>query len=335
MPDITIKPVQTNLTSNVSPLPSNNEPSVRLTAATSNLSQSTTPSRSMNEATHSIQNLSAGDNNSAPQTVQEHRSAVRDIDFKSDFNQKLMTFSEKFDQFYSHTKDTGILKFVDKEGLIDKFFADGQLSSPPAHTTRESAAAYIESTKSLGFTSQNLPGQPIFALDGPGGEHFARHEVMHLLSAEGGMTNIANTSTNLNEAITEATTRIVEDVLGRNDDETISARKNAYPALTELILGVVNSDEKIMAGLFEGYIKDKGINELVEPMVDRWRERSDSGQINKAAHKYPARGDQNKIMTKAFTDLAGNLGGASSLEQASENFGTQNQINKMKNFIGF
>lgn len=40
-------------------------------------------------------------------------------------------------------------------------------------------------------------------------------------------------------------------------------------------------------------------------------------------------------MTKAFTDLAGNLGGASSLEQASENFGTQNQINKMKNFIGF
>lgn len=61
MPEITTKPVETNLNSNISPLPSDNEPSVKLTAATSNLSQSTTPSRSMNEATHSIQNLSAGD----------------------------------------------------------------------------------------------------------------------------------------------------------------------------------------------------------------------------------------------------------------------------------
>ena len=270
----------------------------------------------------------------APQTVEEYRSAVRNINFRENFNQKLMKFSAKFDQFYSHTKDNGILQFVDKEELIDKFFEDSLLSSEPSYPTREAAKTYIETTKSLGFTSQNLPGNPIFAFDGPGGEHLARHEVMHLLSAEGGMTTIANTSPNLNEALTEAMTRIVEDVLVLNDEETLSAREYAYPALAELVLGVVNSDENIMAGLFEGYIKDRGLDELVEPMVTRWRERSDSNQIQKRTHKYPAR-NQNQLMTRLLTDLAGNLGGATSLEQASEDFGTKNQIDKMKSYLGF
>ncbi|CAM3824639.1 hypothetical protein [Vibrio aquimaris] len=269
-----------------------------------------------------------------PQTVEEYRSAVRNINFRENFNQKLMKFSEKFDQFYSHTKDNGILQFVDKEELIDKFFEDSLLSSEPPYPTREAAKTYIETTKSLGFTSQNLPGNPIYAFDGPGGEHFARHEVMHLLSAEGGMTAIANTSPNLNEALTEVMTRIVEDVLVLNDEATLSARENAYPALAELVLGVVNSDENIMVGLFEGYIKDRGLDELVEPMVTRWRERSERDQIQKRTHRYPAR-NQNQLMTRLFTDLAGNLGGATSLEQASEDLGTKSQIDKMKSYLGF
>ncbi len=270
----------------------------------------------------------------SPQTIEDYRSRVRDIDFNEDFNEKLMEFSGIFDEFYSYTKENEILKFVNKEELVDAFFEDDGLGEFPSHNTRSSAKEYIESTNSLGFTSQNISGQPIFALDIAGGEHLARHEVMHLLSAEGGMTKIVNTSGNLNEALTEVTTRIIEDVLVQNDKDTIEARKNAYPALAELLLGITNSSEGIMAGLFEGYIKDGGLNKLIDPMVERWKERSESGQIIKKFNLLP-KYNQDSNMSKLLVNLTGSLGGVLSLDDPSLDFGTKKSIDKMKDYIGF
>ncbi|OCH19517.1 LysM peptidoglycan-binding domain-containing protein [Aliivibrio logei] len=270
----------------------------------------------------------------APQTIEDYRSRVREINFNEDFNEKLMQFSGIFDEFYSYTKENKILKFVNKEELVDAFFEDDRLGRFPSHKTRIDAKEYIESTNSLGFTSQNIPGQPIFALNIAGGEHLARHEVMHLLSAEGGMTQIVKTSGNLNEALTEVTTRIIEDVLVQNDQDTIEARKHAYPALAELLLGITNSSEAIMAGLFEGYIKDGGLDKLIDPMVERWKERSESGQITKTVNWLP-KYNQDTKMRGLLVNLTGYLGGALSLEQASEDFGTKNSIGKMKVYIGF
>ncbi|MBT0122124.1 hypothetical protein [Vibrio campbellii] len=60
MPEITARPIDPNLTASISPSSSSNEPSVKITSASPNLSLSKS-SRSMNEATNSIQKLSPGD----------------------------------------------------------------------------------------------------------------------------------------------------------------------------------------------------------------------------------------------------------------------------------
>ena len=90
-----------------------------------------------------------------------------------------------------------------------------------------------------------------------------------------------------------------------------------------------------MAGLFEGYIKNQGLDPLVDPMVNRWHERTASNKIKKSFNKCPAK-SPNKPMEKLLISLVGGLGGETSMEQAGAgNFGTKSQINKMKDYLGF
>ncbi|WP_323117773.1 hypothetical protein [Burkholderia alba] len=229
-------------------------------------------------------------------SVEGYRALAAKIDFKPEtVEDNLAELGHLVENFTGFLESEGKLKMVDRNALARHFARDqvqgdedkqAELNAlehgSPERAQREgamldaeekTAAAYIATTNSLGFTASHLKGE-IYAANEDGGAHYARHEVLHLLSAEAGKTRIQAHNNNLNEAVTETITRLIERQRGIPDEG--GAYSHAYPAMTEVLMKTADSDASIKAGMLSAYVHDKGTEAMIAPMAARWVARDEA-----------------------------------------------------------
>jgi hypothetical protein len=258
-----------------------------------------------------------------PSHVAAFRARARDIDFSAPpLEQRIAELGHLVEEFTTLLHNQGTLHIVSHDELVEHFARDMEAGGqvPAGQDSLAAARDYINRTNSLGFTSQNLPGGPIYATDGPDGSHFARHEVLHLLSAPKGQTKIQkeNNGTNLNEALTEAATRLIERGQGMG---ALNAHQHAYPAMAELMLGLADANEGIKRGMLEAFVQDGGKEKLVDAMVAHWGARTNDNQIANARLRKPANDAQaHRQMAGVLSGMVGDLGGQPSLQQINDGY---------------
>lgn len=270
-------------------------------------------------------------------SIENYRKSINELDFKSDYQQGISKLADIFVEYFNFIQKEKILQYVDKDSLIQQFSNESSLSLSEAKD-------YIEKTESFGFTASNLKGKPIFAFSdkNAGGEHYARHESIHLLSAPGGLTGLQTVNNNLNEAATEVTTRLIESHLGLNDSATMSAYNRAYPGLAEFLIKLIDvGGDRAKGGLLSSYLQNTGLTDMITPLAELWIERTDNNLIKQGFNKAPSNTDPllrlekaTNLLGKDIIRLSGELGGQPNLKDITD-FSIVSPIKKIGLKLGF
>ncbi|WP_260655040.1 RHS repeat domain-containing protein, partial [Yersinia intermedia] len=270
-------------------------------------------------------------------SIENYRKSINELDFKSDYQQGISKLADIFVEYFNFIQKEKILQYVDKDSLIQQFSNESSLSLSEAKD-------YIEKTESFGFTASNLKGKPIFAFSdkNAGGEHYARHESIHLLSAPGGLTGLQTVNNNLNEAATEVTTRLIESHLGLNDSATMSAYNRAYPGLAEFVIKLIDvGGDRAKGGLLSSYLQNTGLTDMITPLAELWIERTDNNLIKQGFNKAPSNTDPllrlekaTNLLGKDIIRLSGELGGQPNLKDITD-FSIVSPIKKIGLKLGF
>jgi hypothetical protein len=249
-------------------------------------------------------------------SVDGYRALARSIDFSArPLAAQIVRLGEIVEDFAAYLKAQGMLQWVSEDQLIHHVAADLQRGGkvPADQMPVDAARAHLADTRTLGFTSGHTPGEPIFVVDGNDGQHVARHQVLHLLSAPGGRTQVKALSNALNEMLTEVATRLIERAQLSGDLEEVHACTRTDPRMADAMLRMIDTaadPDALQAGLMQACVQDRGIGAFVEPMRQSWLARSTAGEIAKPTRRASGSEEsQREQLARLLVDLANGLAG--------------------------
>jgi hypothetical protein len=248
---------------------------------------------------------------SSPSPIDAFRAQVRGIAFSMPpLQQRIAELGNLVEACTTFLHEQGTLRIVGRDELIEHVARDMEAGDQAAAHGQGLAAAraYIDTSLASGFAARHLDGAPIHVLAGADGSHFARREVLRLLSAHEGRTEIEreNNDADLDEALAEAVTRLIERERGV---DVPNAHPHAYRAAAGMLLGLADASEGGKRGMLQAYVQGGGEKTLVDAMAAHREARAGHNQSVDDASAHA-------LMAGVLRKTVGALRGHVSLQQA-------------------